>query len=62
MKAEDLKHKIFTDHLINMLAVYNQTGQRLAELEEKNVEIINQVKNTPRGAFPTQSRKIVTKL
>lgn len=45
-----------------MLEVYNQTGQRLAELEEKNVEIINQVKNTPRGAFPTQSRKIVTKL
>lgn len=41
MSKDDLLHKIFTEHLLEMLAVYNRTGERLAELEENgHVSII----------------------
>ncbi len=36
MKKQDLLNKIFTEHLLAMLSVYNQTGDKLAKLEEKS--------------------------
>lgn len=41
MSKSELLNKIFTEHLLELLAVYNRTGQRLAEIEENYDRTIN---------------------